>query len=239
MTNETIDITKIEDSGSEINDVRGEIDYLVDEIVKDLPDEIEDFDDMINETIDITKIEDSGSEINDVRGEIDYLVDEIVKDLPDEIEDFDDMTNETIDITKIEDSGSEINDVRGEIDYLVDEIVKDLPDEIEDFDDMINETIDITNESVDEVSSRRMDSSGRFMKDPWGSEDHEDDEESEAKSRTKRFALFDPLRYLRREDLENIQVFITTTIIPMDKINKMKQDAVKQFLCPPFKSFTD
>merc|ERR1719219_1493703 len=148
-------------------------------------------------------IEDAGSEINEVRGEIDNLVDEIVQDLPDEIEDFDDMINGTIDITKTEDSGSEINDVRDEIDYLVDEIVKDLPDEIVDFDDMINEAIDITNESIDEASSRGMEPSGRFMKDPSGSEDHEDDEESEAKSRTKRFALFDPLRYLRREVMKN------------------------------------
>jgi len=179
----------IEDSGSEINDVRGEIDDLIDEIVQDLPDETEDFDDMINDTIDKrTKIEDSGSEINDVRGEI---------------EDFEDMINETIDITKIEDSAKEINDVRGEIDNLVDEIVKDLPDEIEDLDDMINETIDITNESVDEASSKKMGPSGRFMKDPRGSEDHEDDEESEAKSRTKRFALFDPLKYFRREVRRN------------------------------------
>merc|ERR1711874_389722 len=103
----------------------------------------------------------------------------------------------------IEDSGSEINDVRGEIDDLVDEIVQDLPDEIEDFDDMINETIDITNESDDEVSSRKRDPNDRFLKDPWGSEDLEDDEESEAKSRTKRFALFDPLSYLRRQVMGN------------------------------------
>merc|ERR1719219_2139808 len=140
-------------------------------------------------------IEDSGSEINDIRGEIDDLVDEIVQDLPHEIEDFDDMINETIDITKTEDYESEINDVSGEIDNLVNEIVKDIPDELEDFDDMINETIDIINESDDEVSSRK--------RDPWGSEDLEDDEESEAKSRTKRFALFDPLRYLRREVMGN------------------------------------
>jgi len=203
MINGTVDRTKIEDSGSEIKDVRDEIDNLVDDIVKDLPDEIEDFDEMINGTVESTKIEDSGSEINDARGEIDNLGDELVKDLPDEIENFDDMINETIYITKIEDSASEINDVRDEIDNLVDEIVKDLPDEIEDFDDMINETIDITNESDDEVSSRKRDPNDRFLKDPWGSEDLEDDEELEAKSRTKRFALFDPLRYLRREVRKN------------------------------------
>merc|ERR1711874_484044 len=111
-------------------------------------------------------------------------VDEIVQDLPHEIEDSDDV--------------SEINDIRDEIDNLVNQIVKDLPDEIEDFDDMINETIDITNESYEDVSSRKRDPNDRFLKDPWGSEDLEDDEESEAKSRTKRFALFDPLSYLRR-----------------------------------------
>ena len=53
--------------------------------------------------------------------------------------------------------------------------IYDFKDEIEDFEDNVNETINTSNEFAQE------------------------DQELEAKSRAKRFAIFDPLKYLQRQ----------------------------------------
>jgi chromosome segregation ATPase len=190
----------IEDAGSDIDAAHGQIDDLADEILKDLPDEIEDMDEIIN--LIKTAKEELGREIDDARGEIGNLPDEIenfwemikmakeemakeeleseiddardnIDNSPEDIEDFEDMIEMAKNLHDLyEDSGSEIDDVGDEID--------DLTDAVEDSEDIVNETINNTNEFV------------------------KDDEESEAKSRTRRFApLFDPLRFFQRQVMGN------------------------------------
>jgi DNA repair exonuclease SbcCD ATPase subunit len=218
----------IEDAGSELIDVHDKISDLVDEIVKDLPDEKEDLEDIIDGAIDNLddgsdgslhfphfpdRIKDEEGEIDDAYGETDYLPDVIDEDMINLVENL---------RNKLEESESETDDFDDKIDDFPE--FPQVPDGTKDIEDMDNETIINSNEFARE------------------------DEELEANSRAKRFAeLFDPLGFLRRQkgskselgnsmELEKInvkkvdkqyRVFITFAM-PTETIQKIEKDAIEQ-----------
>jgi len=152
----------MEEAGSELDDeARDQISEMLNDIIKDLPDENEDLEDMIK-----AAKEDLESEIDHASSEIDNL--------PGEIEDFKEMIkfvkglHEIFEESESGIDGTEWNDA-----------IYDFKDEIEDFEDNVNETINTSNEFAQE------------------------DQELEAKSRAKRFAIFDPLKYLQRQIMNN------------------------------------
>ena len=170
----------IEDAGSELTDVHDKISDLVDEIVKDLPDEKEDLEDIIDGAIDNLddgsdgslhfphfpdRIKDEEGEIDDAYGETDYLPDVIDEDMINLVENL---------RNKLEESESETDDFDDKIDDFPE--FPHIPDGTKDIEDVDIETILNSNEFARE------------------------DEELETKSRAKRFAeLFDPLGFLRRQ----------------------------------------